>query len=113
MVLQRGRKSRLQRLTLALAANAPAPTFEPPQPFYRLDEPEKQIWDEIHRDYSFSYGGEMLLCMALQSLGRARHPGRRNIPKLHPLLGVERRSREFCSSVFKKLKIRLRENDCA
>ena len=124
-MLQRGRKSRLQRQMLALAANAPAPSHEPPQAFYRLDEPEKRIWDEIHREYSFTYGGDLLLCMALQSLGRARHcgevieqqgtmiPGRRNILKPHPLLGIERRSREFCSSVFKKLKIRLRENDCA
>jgi hypothetical protein len=124
-VLQRGRKSRLQRQTLALAANAPAPSHEPSAPFYRLDEPEREIWDEIHREYSFTYGGDLLLCLALQSLGRARVcgeviakqgtmiPGRRNVLKPHLLLGIERRSREFCSSVFKKLKIRLRENDCA
>ena len=118
-MLQRGRKSRLQRQTLALAGNAPAPSDEPSAPFYRLDKPEREIWDEIHREYSFTYGGDLLLCMALQSLGRARHcsevidsqgamfPGRRNILKPQPLLGSERRSREFCQSVFKKLRIRL------
>ena len=119
-MLQRGRKSRLQRQTLALAANAPAPSHEPPEPCYRLDEPEKRMWDALHREYAFTYGGDLLLCMALKSLGRAREcgavieqqgvmvPGRKNIPKLHPLLGVERNARQFCQSVFKKLRIELR-----
>jgi hypothetical protein len=118
-VLQRGRKSRLQRQTLALVANAPAPSHEPPQPCYRLNEAEKRMWDEIQREHHFSYAGDLLLCMALQSLGRARHcaeiiakqgtmiPGRRNILKPHPLLSVERNAHQFCQSVFKKLKIEL------
>jgi len=72
-MLQRGRKSRLQRQTLALASNAPAPSYDPPAPFYRLDEPEREIWDEIHLEYSFTYAGDLLLCMGFQSLGRARH----------------------------------------
>jgi len=118
-VRQRGRKSRLQRRTMALVANAPAPSHEPPAPCYRLDEPEKRMWDEIHREYDFTCGGNLLLCMALQSLGRARHcgeliaqqgsmiPGRRNVLKPHPLLGVERVSRALCASLLKKLKIKL------
>src|SRR5262249_11007733 len=124
IVRQRGRVSRLQRQTLALVGNAPAPSHEPPQPCYRLDQPEKQIWDELHRDYDFTYGGDVLLCAALQSLGRARHcneiiaqqgvmipAGRRkNTMKRPPLLSVERNARQFCQSVFKKLRIELREN---
>jgi hypothetical protein len=110
----------LQRQTLALVANAPAPSHEPPEPCYRLDEPEKRMWDALHREYAFTYGGDMLLCFALRSLGRARHcseiiekqgamiPGRRNILKPHPLLSVERNASQFCQSVFKKLKIELR-----
>jgi hypothetical protein len=105
---------------MALVGNAPALSYDPPEPCYRLDEPEKRMWDEIHREYDFTYCGNLLLCMALQSLGRARHcgeiiekqgtmiPGRRNILKPHPLLFVERSARSFCSSVFKKLKIELR-----
>ena len=119
-MLQRGRKSRLQRQTLALVSNAPAPSHEPPAPCYHLDEPEKRMWDQLHREYDFTYGGNLLLCMALRSLGRARHcgeiieqqgmmiPGRQNILKPHPLLFVQRSAYSFCVSVFKKLKIELR-----
>jgi hypothetical protein len=119
-VLQRGRKSRLQRQTVALASNAPAPSHEPPQPCYRLDPPEMRMWDELHRDHDFTYGGDLLLCFALRSLGRARHcgeiiekqgamiPGRRNVLKPHPLLSVQQSAHSFCLSVFKKLKIELR-----
>ena len=118
-MLQRGRKSRLQRQTVALASNAPAPSHEPPEPCYRLDEPEKRMWDQLHREYDFTYGGNLLLCMALRSLGRARHcgeiieqqgtmiPGRRNILKPHPLLFVQRSAYSFCSSVFKKIENRI------
>jgi hypothetical protein len=82
------------------------------------------MWDKIHQHHAFSYPGDLLLSLALQSLGRSREchkiiaaqgtvvpAGRKkHTLKAHPLLGVERRAREFCLSVFKKLKIELEVN---
>ncbi len=94
----------------------------PSEPPYHLDAPEREIWDEMRREYNnFTGCGDIVLCMALQSLGRARKcselieeqgamiAGRRNILKPHPLLGVERASRALCASLFEKMKIKLRE----
>jgi hypothetical protein len=78
------------------------------------------MWDAITAEYDLSYGGKLLLCFGLKSLERGRHcseviaregqtiPGRKKgIPKAHPLLSVEHRSRQFYQSVFKTLRIEL------
>jgi hypothetical protein len=102
----------------------PAP---PPKPHFHLDAPERRLWDQIHRTYTFNYGGEIILALAMQSLGRARacdavvakegmqvRAGRRCAMKAHPLLAVSQSARNFAAMLFRRLRIDLGrfEFDC-
>ena len=75
------------------------------------------------RTHDINYVGRMLLENALLSIGRARAcrsiidrdgefiADRRGLPRRHPLLSIEARSRQLARRIFKMLKIELREEE--
>jgi P27 family predicted phage terminase small subunit len=107
---QRGRLSAAQQ-TLDLVHPRPPGerarlAFDPPQPPPHLGKPERQIWDDIFKDYELeSRASVAVLATALEAHQRAREcreiilrdgptvTGRDGQLRVHPLLAVERDAR--------------------
>jgi P27 family predicted phage terminase small subunit len=120
MMRQRGRKSAAQLSVLPrphLAATSPAD--DPPSPPDHLGEPERQIWNDVVRDFRGTGAAFAVLTSGLEAHMRARAcrevldeegltvTGRDGQTKAHPLCTVERQYLKAFQQTFHQLKIKL------
>ena len=117
---QRGRKSAAALSVIGTAPVVHRPSYEPPTPPKHLDDPERQLWHDIFRDYNLaSLASDAVLVTTLEAHQRARQAreqidrdgmtiiGRDKQIKVHPLLAVERDARQQWLAGLKALGLEL------
>ncbi|MGB3744674.1 MAG: P27 family phage terminase small subunit [Xanthobacteraceae bacterium] len=121
LMRQRGRKSAAQLSILGTRPHlvASSPPDVPPAPPPHLGEPERQIWDDVVRDFRGTSAAFAVLTSGLEAHMRAREcrailaeegltvTGRDGQTKAHPLCTVERQYLKAFQQTFHQLKIKL------
>lgn len=117
---QRGRKSAAYLAALAMYPDPdpPRPAYDPPPPPEYLGEPERQLWNDLFREYELQgIVAETLMATALCAHQRAREcseqirrdglvlTGKRGQIKVHPLFTAEQRALRAYYAGIKALRL--------